>query len=114
MPDLMIYNKNTKDWQCWRGIENPNYWKEWEDPWIPVVQGKELEKTVEEWYPNCEFIIGTQDPYGECVTEIRTIGEKPKPQLQQKDPIEAKIQALTDNQDFLEDCLVEMASLVYN
>lgn len=30
-----------------------------------------------------------------------------------KDPVSAKIDALSDRQSFLEDCIVEMASMVY-
>ena len=110
--ELMIYDKETMMWQYFDNVDS-DYWKNYEKPWIPVYQGIGLEKKIMKWYPNCKFIISNLEPYGECVSDIETIGEEPKEPLPQHDPLQEKLNAIVETQDMLEECVVELASIVY-
>ncbi len=111
--ELMMYNTEDQGYIHYEGVEL-NYWKTFSKPWIPVYQGIGLEKKIMKWYPNYKAIISNLEPYGECVSDIETIGEEPKEPLPQHDPLQEKLNAIVENQDMLEECVIELASVVYS
>ena len=110
--ELMMFNKENGTWEDF-GSPTDDYWKNYSKPWIPVYQGIGLEKKIMKWYPNYKAIISNLEPYGECVSDIETIGEEPKEPLPQHDPLQEKLNAIVENQDMLEECVIELASVVY-
>lgn len=115
MAEKMLFNKEETQWVYWDDAPEEREELYQGAEWIPVLPNIGLEAKIMKWWPNIsEFKIETRDPYGECVVDIETFGEEPVTPLPRHNTIDEKFKALTENQEFLEDCLVEMASLVYN
>ena len=102
----MIINPDTKGYETQSGREP---FEVWNDGWLYVLP--EAEEIIEKFYPNYNFETGyVNDQLVVTKTEWNGINP-PNPNNPETNP---QILALSNQYDILEDCVIELASLVYS
>ena len=112
----MIYQLSTKNFLFDSTIPNDINWMG--DGWSIVPLN--YQRDISENFP----FIEVETSYINDVNYVTSVQLLPKPELEQLEPpasqvdeitmLNKKVEALSERNDFLEDCIAEMAGVVYN
>ncbi len=83
----------------------------WNDGWLYVMP--EAEENIREYYPNYNFETGYVNKQL-VVTKSEWNGIEPEPITPEEPKMNPQIAALSSQYDILEDCVIELASVVYS
>ena len=118
---MIIYTvDNLKAYEIWSDLPNAD-WTGEADFVVDETAKKNLKlmTKIKKFAPFFDYVT---DSKGNLVDVIKT-ADKPEPEAPKPDPVtelqtenkalKAQVAALTESQQFLEECLVEMAEIVY-